>query len=132
MSWTQDPNVNSGSPVGPGFVVYERAPGQPGYDRALAHASVGPGWHPLLDCLFEHLDANREGSCRDVYVTQVKEKYGRLRVYVSGGDEFLDGYLWGLSAASGLLCESCGQRGRLREDRPWIATRCDACDAQGR
>jgi hypothetical protein len=53
---TTDPaTVNGGSPVGPGFVVPERAPGRFGYDLKMAKSSIGPRWQHLVECFFQTL-----------------------------------------------------------------------------
>lgn len=121
--------VNGGSPVGPGFVVYERASGVLGYDLALAKESIGVGWHPLLERFFERAEQRQGGTAHDIVVIQVKEKFGTLRIYFHGGDDFDLGYAAGLEAASALLCETCGARGSTRGGS-WLRTVCDACDAQ--
>ena len=117
--------VNGGSPVGPGFVVYERAPGLVGYDLDLAKASVGAGWHPLLELIFRLLDMPQHARRPQPYVIQVKEKLGGLRVYLENAGEYESGYVSGLESASFLICEECGERGTLRTDRTWHRTLCE-------
>ena len=132
--WSVDPNVNSGSPVGPGFVVYERAPGQQGYDLALAKRSVGKGWHVLLEEVFAamafHKDKNPTLGWNDVEIIQVKEKYGSLRIYYSGGNNHVAGHIECLETLSAHFCEVCGMPGSLRTDRSWYLTLCDQCSAK--
>ena len=126
--------VNGGSPVGPGFVVYERAPGVHGYDLDMAKASVGRGWHPLLEKLFGFLDRNARVGKEAPYVIQVKEKFGELRVYLMDGDELTSGIVEGLALASATICEDCGASGTPRgrdSGRSWIRTLCMTCHEQG-
>lgn len=125
--------VNGGSPVGPGFVVYERTSGQLGYDLDLALASVGKGWHGLLRELFGFMDLNPHMLEAGGAIIQIKEKFGTLRVSLAGGSAYLDGIITGLELASGSICEVCGMPGRLRgkdEGRSWILTLCDGCQAK--
>lgn len=131
MTWTQDAKVNSGSPVGPGFVVYERAPGLQGYDLDMARRSVGPGWRRLLEVFWAMMERNRDvADWRDVAVVQVKEKFGTLRLYITGGTDRSYSVVDGIELASEAICEACGAPGRLRsETRSWILTLCDGCDA---
>ena len=118
-------SVNGGSPVGPGFVVYERAPGQSGYDLEMALASVGAGWGPLVRSVFSLALLTEPAPV----VVQVKEKWGALRVYYDGGDARFEAFVDAMELASTRICETCGARGRPRR-RSWDLTLCDACDAE--
>ena len=98
----------------PGMLILDAQ----GYDRALAKQSVGPGWHVLIDRFF---DAVPEG----IRVVQVKEKVGRLRMYVAtGAPETLERLSAALEAESAQLCEQCGAPGLLR-DGLHVQTLCD-------
>jgi hypothetical protein len=57
---------------------------------------------------------------------QVKEKYGTLRVYFSGGDEYVEGLVSMAEAISGKICEVCGNKGQPNKGG-WISTLCDSC-----
>lgn len=59
--------------------------------------------------------------------TQIKEKFGTLRVYYSGGDEFCEGIIAMAESMSAVTCEDCGVPGKVR-DGGWIRTLCDACE----
>lgn len=59
--------------------------------------------------------------------TQIKEKFGTLRVYSSGGDEYCQGIIQMAEAMSGIICEECGARGQRREGG-WIMTLCGKCE----
>jgi hypothetical protein len=65
-----------------------------------------------------------------VEVQQVKEKFGGLRFYFSGGDERIDGMVLMAEAIAERTCEVCGKPGRPREGG-WIRTLCDE-HAEGR
>jgi hypothetical protein len=105
-----------------------------GYTRDEAKASVGKGWRPLLDALYDwmYLNTAPASQQRDVRITQVKEKYGRLTIYASGSgvDMLFEGKLDGLEMASSVICEACGAPGKTRAARPWMLTLCDACHAK--
>jgi hypothetical protein len=60
-----------------------------------------------------------------VTLDQVKEKFGTLRFYYTGGDEYIRGMVTMAEAMSGTTCEECGNPGQLR-GRGWIYTACDA------
>jgi len=55
--------------------------------------------------------------------TQVKEKYGTLRFYYEGGDDFIDGLSQMAEAMSAVTCEVCGSPGKTLGGG-WIRTLC--------
>lgn len=59
-----------------------------------------------------------------VVATQVKEKYGTLRFYYNGGDEYIDGVVAMAESMSARTCETCGAPGELR-GLGWVYTACD-------
>lgn len=61
---------------------------------------------------------------QQVEALQVKEKFGTLRFYCSGGDDYTRGVLDMAEAMSGRTCERCGSPGKLRYDG-WARTLCD-------
>ena len=104
--------------------------------------SVGPGWRPLL------LDLHREllAVVPDYRVSQVKEKFGLLRVYLAqepspqgpegtaarragGRGERARRIVHAAEERSGTICEACGAPGTPRRGA-WIKTLCDSCDSR--
>ncbi len=59
-----------------------------------------------------------------VIATQVKEKFGTIRFYISGGDERIDGLIAFAESMSGVTCEECGGVGQTRGSG-WVSTRCE-------
>ena len=124
--------------MGPGFVVYERAPGQYGYDLKMAKGSVGKGWHLLLEAFFQAVEHdktwNPNSGFAHAVVTQVKEKYGVLCIYFNsigtqhGGYDRVEGFVDALCSMSSRFCEACGQAGETRDRRFHILTLCDKCN----
>jgi hypothetical protein len=55
---------------------------------------------------------------------QIKEKYGGLRVYFSGGDEYIEGLVSMVEAMSYKICDVCGNKGEPNKEG-WISTRCE-------
>jgi hypothetical protein len=80
---------------------------------------VGPGWSNLIDEVFNRLE-----KFPDSYISQIKEKWGRLRIYVYGVDEATLEFIDWIEERSGTICEVCGEPGELR-DGGWIVCRCD-------
>ena len=91
----------------------------------------GDGWFDILDQLMcniqHHIDwKNRKGvTVPQVTVDQVKEKFGTLRFYYTGGDDYISGLVTMAESMSGLTCESCGNPGKSTGSS-WIKTVCEA------
>lgn len=66
-------------------------------------------------------------ACSQVVATQVKEKFGTLRFYYNGGDEFVHGVVRMAEAMTGSTCEECANPGKSAGDG-WIRVLCDKCD----
>ena len=63
-------------------------------------------------------------ACPQVVAMQVKEKFGTLRFYYSGGDDIVRGIERMADSMSAVTCEECGIPGRIRHGG-WISTHCD-------
>ena len=61
-----------------------------------------------------------------VIFDQIKEKYGGLRIYYSGGDNYVDGVIDMAEEMSYKICERCGCPGSPNK-QGWIMTLCDKC-----
>ena len=90
----------------------------------------GDGWYNIIDAACAQI-TNRAYNNRlngvkfpPVIATQVKEKYGTLRFYYTGGDDYVDGVVSMAEAISASTCEVCGAPGKLREGG-WLKTLCD-------
>jgi hypothetical protein len=59
-----------------------------------------------------------------VVATQVKEKFGTLRFYYEGGDDYIQGLVDMAESMSAVTCEECGVPGKQRGGG-WILTSCD-------
>lgn len=83
-------------------------------------SEVGRGWFPLL----EEMDQKLAELYPDYTITQVKEKFGLLRVYADGigkeGYDIIDEY----EQKSGTVCEVCGETGRTVNIKGWLKTLC--------
>lgn len=63
-------------------------------------------------------------ACTQVVVEQVKEKFGTLRFYYRGGDEYVSGIVSMAEAMTAITCEECGKPG-VRTNGGWIKVRCE-------
>jgi hypothetical protein len=59
---------------------------------------------------------------------QIKEKFGGLRFYYDGGDEYISGLVSMAESWAGNTCETCGEKGERRSGG-WIRTLCDKHEA---
>ena len=90
----------------------------------------GDGWFNIINHLCQniqhHLDwKNRNGEVvPQVVVDQVKEKFGTLRFYYHGGDDYISGLVSMAESMSGVTCEECGKPGESRNEG-WIKVLCD-------
>lgn len=90
----------------------------------------GDGWYNIIDAACAQIKNraynNRLNNLKfpDVIATQVKEKYGTLRFYYDGGDDYVDGVISMAESMSERTCETCGAPGKLREGG-WLRTLCD-------
>jgi len=90
---------------------------------------VGDGWFNIINQLMgniqHHIDwKNRDGEVvPQVTLDQVKEKFGSLRFYFTGGDDYICGMVTMAESMSGVTCEVCGNIGESNGG-PWIRVRC--------
>jgi hypothetical protein len=66
-------------------------------------------------------------SIPQVTLDQVKEKFGTLRFYYSGGDDYISGMVSLAESMSGVTCEGCGNIGE-RRGGGWVHTYCGTCE----
>ena len=95
------------------------------------------GWFDLIDILCKsiqhHVDwkiksknSNEEKESIQVVVSQVKEKFGTLRFYYSGGDEYISGLVSMAESMSGKICETSGEKATI-QTKGWIKNICHSC-----
>ena len=66
-------------------------------------------------------------SIPQVTLDQVKEKFGTLRFYYSGGDDYISGMVSLAESMTGVTCEECGNTGE-RRGGGWVHTYCTPCE----
>ena len=94
----------------------------------------GDGWEPLIRELSEKLEKEivelKQKHPDMEYpprASQVKEKYGTLRYYMSSQTDSMSENINEACKKSWVTCEDCGQPGKLRNMGGWYYTRCDKC-----
>ena len=105
------------------------------FPGAYGGFAVGKGWYPILERLckliqqhIEHVNKN-EQVVEQVVVEQIKEKFGGLRFYYQGGDDYIHGLVSMSEEWAGIACEGCGGIGK-RRGGGWIRTLCDKHEAE--
>lgn len=101
---------------------------------ALAGVMIehGPGWYDLLDKMLSSMEAAGFNQHRDK-ITQIKEKFGSIRVYVSfdptleGGIDRMERIRKAMNEAdkSARTCETCGKSSHLTVTEGWLMSRCE-------
>lgn len=86
------------------------------------------GWYWIIDNLCGHiqsyLDNNTHLNIPQVVATQVKEKYGTLRFYFDGGNDYIYGMVSHTEYLSGTICEECGSHEEIGTTQGWYKTLC--------
>jgi hypothetical protein len=99
----------------------------------------GNGWYDLINSIcqiVESLNKNIKDRNRliagnnetiiDFKFDQIKEKFGGLRTYYSGGNDYIRGLVTMAETMSYKICEVCGNKGKPNKSG-WISTLCDGC-----
>jgi hypothetical protein len=89
----------------------------------------GQGWAPLIGELSDKIEAiirKNPEEYEDVYVDQVKEKWGGLRFYMTYYTKEIDDLKNKYKEKSYEICERCGEKGKMRPDI-WLQVMCDKC-----
>lgn len=111
------------------------------YNKPLTESLVSfgfeceDGWYDLINwlsskleplCLAENMKLSKK-KLKQGYgfrATQVKEKYGTLRFYMSFETPEMDFWIDQAEIESEYTCEICGKKGVLRSGLPWIRVLC--------
>jgi len=109
--------------------------------------AIGKGWWIIVDKLMSQIQWHIDNSVKNnkwdlendktdvrpiipqVTVAQIKEKFGGLRFYYDGGDEYIHGLVSMAESWAGTACEECGGIGERRSGG-WIRTLCDKHEAE--
>lgn len=104
-------------------------------DAPMTHTCMcwgfpGDGWEPLIRRLSTRLEGLikflPEDEQKHYRASQVKEKFGQLRYYMTCSTDEMEKAIQEAEEESARTCESCGAPGTSRSGG-WILTLCDAC-----
>ena len=91
------------------------------------------GWDDILEELCDKIqklvDSEPE-RYKDFEFTQVKEKFGSLRVYCNYEDDEINKLIDEACAKSERTCEICGNPGRITYRGTWMKTLCKKCEKE--
>lgn len=116
------------------FADYEGNPGRVNW-------SCPEGWMEIVDDMchsiqshIDHINKWHEkdpitnpDSVHQLTCMQIKEKFGGLRFYTNGGDDYCKGIISFVENMSYNICESCGSNQNIGYTKGWISTVCSEC-----
>jgi hypothetical protein len=87
------------------------------------------GWFEIISSLCHRIKQHEDNKKSDseyspVKFDQIKEKFGGLRIYHYGGDDYAKGLIDMAEAISYKICEVCGNKGYPNKSG-WIKTTCE-------
>ena len=94
------------------------------YTLEQAQGSVGKGWAEIVEVCWKVCKTCTEVN---VFITQVKEKYGSLRFYVSSAPSYVYHVIDAMEEESSIVCELCGENGETTDVHGWYKTLCTEC-----
>lgn len=109
--------------------MYPELFGKPPFDPKTSlmyfGLEVGDGWLPILEELFEKLSEKvLTHELHDFRISQVKEKFGGLRVYTRNGNEATASLIREAVEKASHTCDVCAKPGELKQIELLWATRC--------
>lgn len=85
------------------------------------------GWKLLFLQMCEDIrNAATSIEIQSLRIIQVKEKFGEIRCYISGGSPAIDTIIDNYSYVSGYICRNCGNIATV-VSQYWISPWCDTC-----
>lgn len=96
----------------------------------------GIGWYSIISSVCAEIDQHEKNiqnkmkyekttiEYNPVSFDQIKEKFGGLRIYYSGGDDYVRGVVGMAETLSYLTCEVCGNKGQATKGG-WIRVVCE-------
>ena len=109
--------------------------------KNLKYLECDDGWYEILSRLCYIVNNRIDYKQRlnepleSFYWSQIKEKFGGLRAYCYGADEFIRGAIDMAESMSYITCEATGEKGKVRHKKfdedgqpipAWVRTLCDS------
>jgi hypothetical protein len=103
-----------------------------GRELTTGYPSVEDGWREIIETVSSSIAAAvAECHTGEMTITQIKEKFGGLRIYTQSRglpDEVIekaDDAIELAEARSECTCETCGAAGVIHDRAGWLTTRCE-------
>jgi len=90
----------------------------------------GPGWYEILKDLSLSLASiikKEKWDATEPVVTDVKEKFGTLRVYLDWSTDEMEEAIEKAEELSSSTCEICGEKADIKISKSWVFARCNKC-----
>jgi hypothetical protein len=86
---------------------------------------VGDGWYNIIHRLCTKIVS--VDSLDNFRFFQIKQKFGKLRVYADGGPREIYDFISMAEVESSKTCERCGSVSDVKQTGRWIETLCASC-----
>ena len=105
---------------------------------SLPYFECGDGWYNILSAMCYRIqlnidrkvkEGNNDPNLLEFKFVQIKEKFGGLRAYTHGRDEYSDAVIDMAESMAAVTCENCGSPGSIRKGG-WWGCRCDNCQSE--
>lgn len=109
--------------------LYEKYPRQ---YNSIRKIYCSDGWYAIISkccsVIDDYIEKNLEkGIDLQFEWVQQKSKFGGLRLYYNGGDDFISGVIYMAESISYDICCLCGNKGELCQKNNWLETFCAKC-----
>ena len=99
------------------------------YPSMLFGVETGEGWADIIyeacEKIQESLKSLSPEAQKDFHFTQIKEKFGGLRIYCSWYTDAIDQIIKEATIKASKTCEVTGEKGKVREINGWYTCLCD-------
>jgi hypothetical protein len=102
-----------------------------GKDKAIHESLISfgcehdDGWFNIIYGMCETINQHLNNKDISYEFVQIKEKFGTLRVYDNGQDDFIHGVISMAENMSSRTCEVTGKPGKLCKKGHWYRTLCE-------
>ncbi len=99
--------------------------------RVTCGIYFGDGWNALISNLCDVVEQEIRRLTPElqdqVYVVQIKNKFGGLRFYMNHTTPYIEGAIELAESLSFATCETCSNQAGIKQVGGWTATLCDSC-----
>lgn len=107
--------------------LFKQYGGKPSETCMAWGIAVGDGWYPIVSGLCNGLEKIRRKTGRDIQFSQIKQKWGLLRVYLDNSCDEAERLVEAAESESSKWCEDCGCAGKTGTEG-YIRTVCEECE----